>query len=194
MKTEFSIGLLCLILACSCDKQNRTPSIRTLPMDSSLAIIMEATGLLTDPCVPMYWPRDFSTKKVATHYIAYVRQNRPGQRIGGIHPHIRLGSDSSFYPLIDYAVKVDLQEISPKDVNSLSNQRVKVKLTDGLNRNFTDDELGYITISPVTTNQQLNQAVFFYELFGDGHSSWIVCAHRRQNRWIIVLEKRLSIS
>ena len=194
MITDFSIGLLLLILVCSCDQPNRASSIRTLPMDSSLAVIMEATGLLTDPCVPMYWPRDFSTKKIATHYIAYVLQTRPGQRIQGIPPHIRLGSDSSFYPLIDYAAKVDLQEISPKDVSHLSNQRVKVELTNGLHRNFTDNELGYINVSPVTINQQLSQAVFFYELHGDGHSSWIVCARREQNRWIIVIEERLSIS
>lgn len=194
MKTEFSIGLLCLIFVCGCDKQNRSSTIRTLPMDSSLTVIMGATGLLSDSCAPMCWPRDFSTKKIATHYTAYIMQNSPGQRIRGIHPRIRLGSDSSFYPLIDYAFEVSLQKIRTEDVIPLSNQRVKVELADGLKGSLADDKLGFITVSPVIINQQFNKGVFFYELFGQGLSSWIVCVRREQNRWVIVSKKRLAIS
>ena len=194
MRKEFSVCLFSLILVCGCDKQDRVASIRPLPMDSSLAIIMEATGLLTDSCVPLCWPRDFSTNKRAPHYIGYVMQKGTNRLTHVICPHIKRGLDSSFYPLIDYALKVDLQEISPKDVSPLSNRRVKIRVTDGLHRNFTDNELGYINVSPVVTNRQLNQAVFFYELSGEFYSSWIVCVLRRQNRWVIVSKKRLAIS
>lgn len=194
MRNQFSVCFICLILVCGCDKQKKMPTIRTLPMDSSLAVIMEATGLLTDSCVPMCWPRDFSTKKIATQYMAYVMQKGPNRLTRVMHPNIRRGLDSSFYALIDYASQVELQKISPKDVRLLSNQRVKIEVTDGLHRNFTDDELGYINVSPVVTNQQLSQAVFFYELSGEIYSSWIVCLRRRQNRWMIVSKKRLAIS
>lgn len=194
MKAEFSLSILCLLFVCGCAKQNRTPNIRTLSMDSSVAVVMAATGMLTDSCVPIYWPRDFSTKKRVTHYIAYVMQNRPDQLIQGMHHHLRFDLDSSFYPLIDYASKVELEPIRPNDVSILSNQHTTVELTDGLRGNLTDDELGYMKISPVIVNQQLNQAVFFYELFGEFHSSWIVCVRRDQNRWVIVSKKRLAIS
>jgi hypothetical protein len=194
MKNRLSVCFVCFILVCGCDKQKRMPNIRTLPMDSSLAIIMEATGLLTDSCVPMYWPRDFSTKKVATQYTAYVMQKGPNRLTRVTRPNIRRGLDSSFYALIDYASQVELQKITPNDVRLLSNQLVKIEVTDGLYRNFTDDELGYINVSPVVTNQQLSQAVFFYELSGEIYSSWIVCIRRKKNRWVIVNEKRLAIS
>ncbi|UFH56093.1 hypothetical protein [Spirosoma sp. KNUC1025] len=125
-------------------------------------------------------------KKIATHYTGYVLQNKPGQRIHGIHPSIQLDSDSSFNSLIDYASRTALRPIYPEDINPLSNQHVDVQLSNGLRGNLADDELGYIVVSPVITNGQTNQAVFFYELLGDGHSSWIVCLRRMQNRWIIV--------
>ena len=194
MRTEFSVCLFCLILVCGCGKQDKVATIRLLPMDSSLTIIMEATELLTDSCVPLCWPRDFSTKKRATHYIGYVMQKGPNRLTRVMRPNIKRGLDSTFHSLIEYASNVELQKISPKDANLLSSQRVKISVTDGLHRNFTDNELGYINVSPVVANRQLNQAVFFYELFGEFYSSWIVCARREQNRWVIVSKKRLAIS
>ena len=193
MRIYVGVCLLCSLLVCSCGQQNKVSSIRTLPMDSSLAIIMEATGLLSDSCVPLCWQRDFSMKKMATHYRGYILQGRPDQRIQGIHPPIRLGSDSSFYPLIDYACTVELQPIRPEDVELLSDKRVDVQATNSLHGILSDNELGYITVSPVTIDQGNSRVVFFYELRGDGHSSLMVRARRKQNRWMVASRELLSI-
>lgn len=165
-----------------------------MPMDSSLVIIMEATALLSDSCLPSCWPRNFSDKKIAPHYIGYIRQTKPNllMRVMGRPLHIDV--DKSYLDLIEEAGKNTIERISQQDLKMLSNQRVHLELAGFSPRKLKDNELGYFNVSPVTVNSRQDQAVFFYELSGEVTESWIVCLRRTNSRWHIDYKKRLAIS
>ncbi|GAB3968776.1 hypothetical protein GCM10028806_13520 [Spirosoma terrae] len=163
-------------------------------MDSSLVIIMEATALLSDSCLPSCWPRNFLDKKIEPHYIGYIRQTKPNllMRVMGRPLHIDV--DKSYLDLIEEAGKNTIESIGQQELKTLSNQRVHLELADFLPRELKDNELGYLNVSHVTVNSRQDQAVFFYELSGEVTLSWIVCLRRTNSRWYIDYKKRLAIS
>ncbi len=179
-------------------------SIHTLPMDSSIVIIFETTGLLKPSCIPGCWPRDFSQLPPSEHYTAYIQKRLYNREIAGrtnfekskrVFPEV----DSSFYSLIDdaminYEIAIKGKIITIENVRVLNNKRVKIGLIDGLTGKFADNELGYIQLSPVITNERGDKGVFFYERIGEIMVSYLVCVQKVNGKWLTVSNSRMAIS
>ena len=173
-------------------------------MDSSIIIIFDMTRLLNPSCTPGCWPRDFTMLEPANQYIAYVmtslyERDPAGRTDFEKSKHNFPEVDSSFYSLINdatinYETVVSGKAITIEDVRVLNNKRVTVGLIDGLKGKFADNELGYIYLSPVITNERGDKGVFFYEVLGEFMTSWLICIRKVNNEWVIASKSRLSIS
>ena len=160
-------------------------TLGVLPMNRSLVIIFAMTGLLSPSCIPGCWPRDFTLLKPENHYVAYVMTSLYNREAAGRtnfekskrnFPEV----DSSFYSLINdatinYETVLKGKVITVNDVRALNNERVAVGLIDRLKGKFSDNDLGYIQVSPVITNDRGDKGLFFYETTGEFMTSWLIC-------------------
>ena len=197
-------GLFYLVIVACCTKKRQLPvSVTTstatiLPMDSSLAIAMEATGLLSASCVPSCWLSSYTIQKSQGQYIGYVMQKTIDLMDGKEFNSERLIKDeptidSSFYPLIRQAAETKSQTVTVKDTRPLWNQRIKIGIISTL-KQLADNELGYFSMLPAVVNKQGDKAVFVYDLRGGTYVSWVICARKVLGTWVIVNRSRLVIS
>ncbi len=198
-----SISLFALFVAYACSE--KAASVRALPIGQSIPIIVATSGLLANSCIPDCWPRDFSKKeRTAEQYTAYVQQkifdrdSTGRQKIGKLN-HLFPEIDSSFHHLIDetvanYSSIVGENRITIEDVRSLNGEKIRVGVIDGLKESLGDNELGYLQLSPVFLDSKGNKGVYFYQLFGEVSTTWLVCIRRNNNEWSVVSKTRLAIS
>ena len=59
---------------------------------------------------------------------------------------------------------------------------------------FSDNDLGYLRVSPVVINESGNKGLFFYSLIGSYSQSWLILIEKINEKWQVMNRSVLSIS
>lgn len=201
MRKRFLSFACCMTLCWACIEysgRNLSGEAHALSADSSLAVVLATTRLLSDSCVPVCWPRDFPKIRPVRQYVAYISQDAYNERIVTTNNRVKnykISHDipSSYRELLDLLAESGIQKFSVNNVRLYSGELVKIGLINGLKDKLSTNDLGYLQMSPVIVNTGGDKAVFRYTLTGEFNATWLVFAQKKGMKWIILKRDMLFI-